>query len=287
MRNFWMAAICLALAIMWQESPPASQESGYSALLRRCAEHETKALEKPSHFRYFERLEWSWGTETRSVIETGEGRADRIIEFDDEPLTPDQQLKQQHRLEKLLRDRDARHEEVSGQREEIKRRINMAKVLPEAVLLEFSGVEPNGELRFLFSPNPKFNPSSRETQIFKGMEGTIWLEPRLERIVRIEGRLVKDVNFGWGIFGKLYKGGEYKIEQIQVKPGVWRITTLNLDFKGRAFLFNQFKVVRKENNSNFIPFRGEISYADAVQSLLDGHSVVDASPASAGRNRYR
>jgi len=40
-------------------------------------------------FQFQEKLEWSWGTETRTVIETTEGRADRIVSFRDQPVTPE------------------------------------------------------------------------------------------------------------------------------------------------------------------------------------------------------
>src|SRR2546430_4475388 len=43
-------------------------------LISRATEHELHALERPTSFQFQERLEWSWGTETRSVIETPEGR---------------------------------------------------------------------------------------------------------------------------------------------------------------------------------------------------------------------
>jgi hypothetical protein len=34
-----------------------------------------------------------------------------------------------------------------------------------------------------------------------------------ERIVKLDAHLIDDVNFGWGILGKLYKGGSLTIEQ--------------------------------------------------------------------------
>jgi hypothetical protein len=104
--------------------------------------------------------------------------------------------------------------------------------------------------------------------MYRGMEGTVWVEPKHERIVRIEGRLVKDVSFGWGILGKLNKGGIYEIGQTQVSPGIWRITTLNIDVKGRAFLLNSFRLFRQESNSQFRPTSPSTTYRDAVEALL-------------------
>ena len=84
----------LACAAAAQPAPtPATTEQ--LELIARATENELQALESPVPFRYQERLEWPWGTETRSVIETSEGRADRIVQFADEPLSSEQQSKQE------------------------------------------------------------------------------------------------------------------------------------------------------------------------------------------------
>ena len=39
------------------------------------------------------------------------------------------------------------------------------------------------------------------------MIGEIWIDPVHQRVVRLEGHLQQDVDFGWGILGRLNKGG--------------------------------------------------------------------------------
>ena len=250
-----------------QKRPAALKPQDYPALIERAAANEVAALERPLPFQYTERLNWNWGSETRSVIETIEGRADRIVLFRDEPLAPDQQQKQTRRLEKLLRDRDAVKDELHEQRSETERRIRMLKALPRALVFEFAGRE-NGLLRFTFRPNPDFSPKDRETQLYRGMQGELWLEPQQERIVRVEGKLFKDVSFGWGILGRLNKGGIYQIAQTQIGPGVWRISSLNIEVKGRVLLVDSFRVLRQESNSHFRRTPPSMSYREAVEALL-------------------
>ena len=115
------------------------------------------------------------------------------------------------------------------------------------------------------------------------------IEPVQERIVQIEGKLVKDVSFGWGIFGRLYKGGVYEIAQTQLSPGSWRITTLNVDVKGRIFFFDTFKFLRRESNTQLRPVSPTMTYTAAVKALVDAPPVPDqnkpASPPVPGRSR--
>jgi hypothetical protein len=254
-------------------------------LIARATEHELQALESPVPFRYEERLEWPWGTETRSVIETSQGRADRIVQFADEPLSSEQQAKQERRLKKLLSDHDAVKNELQEQKAETQRRIRMVKAFPKAFFFDFAGRE-GGLLRFEFRPNPEFSPKDRETQMYRGMEGKVWVETVHERIVQIQGKLVKDVSFGWGIVGRLNKGGIYEISQTQLSPGVWRITALNVDVKGRMFLLNSFRFMRRESNSHFRAVSASLSYPAAVQTLLAAPLLpeknhVSSPPASA------
>lgn len=263
------------LLLIWILAAPAkagqeekkSQGGDVPLLIQRASANEVAALENPVEYEYRERLEWSWGTETRAVIETQEGRVDRIVAFDDEPLAPDQVAKQEHRLQKLLRDRNARKKEMEEQRSEVRRRVRMMKAFPRALLFEPAGEEPDGLRRFVFRPNPKFSPQDRETQVYRGMRGTVWVDAAQERLIRIEGVLAKDVSFGWGILGKLHKGGKYEIAQQQITPGVWRITRLNLDLKGRVFL-DGFRVLRKEQNGEFERTPAEMTYREAVETLL-------------------
>src|SRR5215472_10393104 len=237
-----------SLAVQRHAMPPHSGD--YQALIERASQNEVQALEDPVPFQFTERLTWNWGSETRSVIETPEGRADRIVLFHDEPLGPDQQQKQKHRLEKLLRDRDAVKGELQDWKSEMQHRIRMVRAFPQAVLFVFDGREDN-LWRFSFRPNPEFSPKDRETQLYRGMEGFVWIDPRQERIVRVVGKLVKDVSFGWGVLGHLNKGGIYEIAQTEVGPGVWRTTTMNVDVKGRIFLVSGFRFFREEDDSHY------------------------------------
>jgi hypothetical protein len=43
---------------------------------------------------------------------------------------------------------------------------------------------------------------------------------------------------------------------------------LNVDVRGRLFLFNNFRFFREEKNTGFRPTPPTLTYRDAVQSLL-------------------
>ncbi|HET6934965.1 MAG TPA: hypothetical protein VFI72_09000, partial [Candidatus Angelobacter sp.] len=73
------------------------------------------------------------------------------------------------------------------------------------------------------------------------------------------------------------KGGRYQIQQKQVSPGEWRIISLNLELRGRM-LFNSFRVLREEMDSEFRHTRSGVTYREAVKELLQ-------APAGPARER--
>ena len=262
-----VAALAVILPIL-SHTPPGSglENDRPEVLIEQCSENEIAALKSPQNFHYFEHLEWKWGTETREVIETSGGRADKVIQFNDQPLAPDQRAKQDQRLRKLLSDNKVVRHEMEEQRAEAARRIRMLRAFASAFTFQAKGEEA-GLLKFSFRPNGSFTPEDRETAVYRGMEGTVWIEPEQKRLVRIDGVLTKDVSFGWGIFGRLHKGGHYFIEQTQVAPGIWRTTSLDLELKMRVFL-QSTRILRRERNSQFEPTPQGTTYKEAIEQLL-------------------
>ena len=54
------------------------------------------------------------------------------------------------------------------------------------------------------------------------MGGTIWIDARSTRLVRLEGRIQENVDFGFGILGRLYQGGWFRLQRVQVSPTDWK-----------------------------------------------------------------
>ncbi|HEV2021645.1 MAG TPA: hypothetical protein VGQ94_03875, partial [Terriglobales bacterium] len=148
---------------------------------------------------------------------------------------------------------------------------------PDAFLYEFDGSEvgPHGDLaRLKFRPAPKFEPPSRETIIYRGMEGTVVVEPRDLRLVRIEAALVEDVTLGWGLLARLNKGGRITMEQSLLPDGEWQTTSMTLDFIGKAFLFKTIRIKQKQSISEFRPVPANPSLAEGIALLKKQDTAV-------------
>jgi hypothetical protein len=65
----------------------------------------------------------------------------------------------------------------------------------------------------------------------------IWVDHEKNQLARAEAHVMRDMAFGGGILGKLYRGGVFSFEQTEFSPGVWLPVRYQYDFMGRKFLF--------------------------------------------------
>lgn len=119
-----------------------------------------------------------------------------------------------------------------------------------------------------FTPNPKFDPPDAESKILRGMAGEIWIETSHERLVRLNARVIADVEFGWGIIGRLNKGGTIFLEQTDVGNDNWQLTRMKLNLTGKALLVKSLSYHITEEMSRFSPVPADLDYRKAIQMLL-------------------
>ena len=240
---------CLAgaLLIAWAIPGLGQQlQSLPDGLVGEVVANELKAADAPGYQMYRIRKESSNGSTIREVIETSDWLIGRIVRKNGKPLTADEAQKEDERLTRLLTDsRALQKERVEQQANE--RRLRAAfKSLPQAFYYEYVDRRNNEDgselVRLQFHPNPSFRPPTRELQVLTGMEGTMLVDVTAKRIVRVDARLVRRVNFAWGILAHLDPGGTFLLEQRSVGKGRWHITKIALRFTGKILLFRRLDI---------------------------------------------
>jgi hypothetical protein len=86
-------------------------------------------------------------------------------------------------------------------------------------------------------PNPSFHPHSIFQDAMTHITAKLWVDREQIQLARAEAHVMRDISFGGGILGKLYRGGVFSFQQAEVSPGVWLPTRYQYDFMGRKFLF--------------------------------------------------
>jgi hypothetical protein len=209
---------------------------------------------------------------TKEIVETKDGDVARLIAVNDKPLPPDAEQVEIDRLNNLLAHPEIQEHRRKREQEDSNRENEMIRLLPNGFLYHFEGMVqgPNGPcFRLTFKPNPNFQPPDREAEVYHGMAGELWIDQREERMVKLEAHLIADVNFGWGILGKLYKGGSIMVEQKDVGDSHWEGTHMKLDLHGKALMIKTLSFETKEDASDFEPVRPQMGYQEAVRMLLN------------------
>jgi hypothetical protein len=101
------------------------------------------------------------------------------------------------------------------------------------------------------------------------MEGTMLIDPVDERLARVEAELFRDVDFGWGIFGRIRRGGSFLLEQQGVGSDRWAITTLSMHYTRRIVLFVNIRTDSVSKESDFQRMSNNLTLQQGLELLLN------------------
>lgn len=254
-------------------TPPTLTSGQAQALVQRALATESLAAQEythPSHpMRYRLRKSSPRLTTTKEIVETADGDVARLLQFNDQPLSPADEQTEQARLEALFDNPSLQQRRKQSEDSDTARAMKVLQVLPTAFLYQFEGTATatTGTVeRFTFKPNPQFSPPDLETGVLTAMTGEIWIDPAQERVVRLAGSLQQDKDFGLGILGELDKGGWVQIDQADVGGHQWRIVHLQLKMNGRV-LWKTKNSDSVQNYSHFSQVPTGLSYKQAIQML--------------------
>jgi hypothetical protein len=274
MRGVAMACALVGLLAL----PVTAQQTPAGDLVRSAIQSE---LEDNSHTRLFtwkQRKYRGHDSLIEHIVDTPSGIVSRVVLIDDKPLNDSQRREEDERIRKMLDPAQMRRRQKDHQ-EDDERTRKMLSVIPDAFDFRYLGSSqaPNGHklTRIQFVARPGFNPPTRESLVFTGMQGEMLVDETARRVAKIDGTLFKDVNFGWGVLGKLYKGGRFIVEQSEVTPSHWDTTKMILHFDGKVLFLKSIHIDDNETAWDFQPVP-PMSVAQALDFLTRGQPAQNA-----------
>jgi len=249
-------------------------------LVREAANNEIHASDVTQYFMFKDTNEWKDHSNVREIVRTPQGGLMRTLMINGRPLTDDERKKDDERLQKFANDPEARRKRHEASKAEDKRAQLMLTSLPDAFLYTYAGTDrgPRGEelVHLKFTANPHFVPPNHETAVYQGMQGDMIIDGQAKRIAKIDGTLFKDVDFGWGILGRLYKGGKFLIVQRDVGDGHWEEVEETLHMNGKVLMVKNLTIWSTETMTDFRPVPSNLTTAQALE-LLHNPDTVAAS----------
>ena len=225
-----------------------------------------------THWRYHIHREDEKGSQDRDVIDTKDGQIARTLLINGQPLTPEQRSADELRMKKLVDDPSERAKRDKRAKEDEEKGMQMFKAIPDAFVFKYEGAE-NGQVRLSFFPNPHYDAPTRELQVFRSMSGMIWIDRAALRMTRLDGSLFEDVTFGWGLLGRLNKGGAFSVSQSRIADDHWEIVSLDVKMSGHAVVFKTINVKQLQRITDFHRISDSMTISEAYQLLEKGDAV--------------
>jgi hypothetical protein len=265
MRVLWLMLGILAAVpgdCCAQDRPPAPAVQ----LVREVVYNELHDHDRHGYWRYWVEHQVQQETRLEQQVETVDGPVKRLVLSNGRPLSAKDQQQEQTRLVHLL---DSPAERAKNRKEYAADEARIGRILgllPDAFLFDDAG-EENGCHRLRFRPKPGYPAHSIEARVFHAMSGELWVDARFKRLVRLDGQLQENVDFGFGILGRLYKGGWFRLERTQVSATDWRTERLEVHMSGRAMLFKTIARETSETRGGFAPVPAGMSLAEGAMLL--------------------
>jgi hypothetical protein len=185
-----------------------------------------------------------------------------LLAINDLPLDSVQRKQEAVRQEQLIRD-PGQQLAIKKQNEADERRLeNFLRLLPSAFQFRYDGWD-GSYVRLNFWPDPAFSPPTMESKALQSMAGTILVNPQQKRLAHINGRLLENVDFGFGLLGLLAKGGTFEIERTQVSSSHWKTHLVDINVSGRMLLFKTIGKQQHETRSDFEPVSADLDLRQA------------------------
>ena len=269
----WVAAgsaLCLTLALPLHGVIAATAVSPETAATRQVVtsmlNNELVAGQHRDHYAYLskERSDRTGGhLWTEKVVETNAGKIRMLLEEDGQPLSADRVAAERSRLAVIVADPTGFAKKSQAVKDDELHARQLLVLLPQAFLFSDARDE-GGYLRIDFKPNPDYQTQSMEERVLHGMSGTMLVDPKVNRLRQIEGRLPQDVSIGFGLLATVRAGSSFATTRDAFGQPDWKTTLVDTDINGKAIFFKSIAKKEHAEHSNFVRVDNNLSVAEGV-----------------------
>ncbi len=212
-------------------------------------------------------------------VETVSGPVFRVFTRQGKPLDTAAQKKEADRINSLAHSSSDQARMKQDYEAEEKRVQRLIAAMPDAFTYTYDGTV-EGNVRLLFRPNPAYTPQTYEARIYHALAGEVWVQPQLKRLVKIDGHIESEIDFGYGLLGKIEKGGAFQIVRQQVAENRWKTSLIEVHVSGRLVFFKTISKDQRELRSAFQQVPASMTVHDAV-TLLNEMPPLSPTPSAA------
>jgi hypothetical protein len=218
-----------------------------------------------SHWLYYEVDSKPGVTVKQWVAETNQGDLTCVIERNGATFTKAQQ---RSNIDNFIQNTTAQVKQRKSGQHDDQQAAQMLSMLPQAFIWTESGTRGDDTILH-FKPDPQFHAPTWEARVFAAMAGQMVVDNAQHRIVSLQGRMIHDVKFFFGLLGELQAGGSFDVERRELAKGVWQITQTHVHIQGHALIFKTISEQEDDEKSKFEELPANIALRGAENDLLE------------------
>jgi hypothetical protein len=220
-------------------------------IVNQMVQAETAAARNRQHFLYRREVR---SARTKGhlwdelVVETSDGRIQRLISEDGKPLSDRQKKAEGSRITYLVNHPEEFRRETQGRKDDEVRVAVLLRELPQVFMFKTAG-SMGDCTRITFQPNPSFQERSYQDRVVHAMSGVLLIHTTDIRLCGLDAHLEHRVEFGFGLLGEVSDQSHFSIARQAVSPGQWKTTRVRVHVDGSILLFKS--VSRDEDSLHF------------------------------------
>jgi hypothetical protein len=216
----------IILALMAPAAAPLQQDV-HSIIQQSVAATERDWKAAPD-YDYTQRVRTDGGTRTSEVMMIEGSPYERLTQVNDKPLTPQQQAKEQQKLDQAIALRRSespqeRSRRIARYMKEREQDQLFMKELTRAFDFKLEGEQKlGGRDVYVLRATPRagYQPPNMQAQALKGMEGTLWIDKATLQWVKVEAQVVHPVTIA-GFLARVEPGTRFELEQMPINDSIW------------------------------------------------------------------
>jgi hypothetical protein len=265
----------------------APRQNDAEEILRRVVENQAANQEIQRQYTYTEMVATQFlrkdgsirnaKSETFQVMPAPGGEYRKLVGKNGRSLSEKDQAKEEKKFKEYIEKQlELPPEEIAQRNENLSRRVGRFETrIREALeVFAFEALpdESFGGTRvrtFRFTPKPGYEPKSRATKLLHRTEGTLWVDPEKNQIVKLHIRFREDMKFLGGLFGRISKGTEAVAEQRSVGDEIWVLDKIDVLLRGRFYFVKRYNRRLKFDYSDYRKYTVSTKEVIASEPLKD------------------
>lgn len=272
-----LAAILAAGSASSCAQKPAQEDA--RTLVREVVYNELHDHDQHGYWRYWVEQTGQNGSRIEEQVETVDGPVGRVLLNNGQRLDAQSERVEEAKLRTLLNSPGQQASLRQAYREDEDRVGHILALLPDAFLFQDAGME-DGARHLRYTPDPKYAAHGIEARVFHRVSGDLWVDVRMKRLKRLDGHLADDVDFGFGMLGRVNKGSWFRMVRTQVGVNEWKTERLEVHMTGRALMLKTILHETNETRGGFEAVSPRMTMAQGLRMLEQGASEREAALAA-------